>query len=481
MRFTSNSRLIFFYVAMLGVLLALTVGGLYFYFSNEADKKFDAGIWMLGAAEAEGIAANLKVRGVNAPDDQTVINYQYRKSLGYDKYPLEKYVTVVDANGKAADFTENMQTPMPFDKKLFEQSLAGEAVFQTIQIENVGEVRAVYMPVRGELTLEPFVVIIGLPKNFIQDDIQKFWRLTVLAFSTLLVITALSAYWLTRNAIQPIKEIAAAAAQISGKDLTIRLPDMQPPDEIGRLSDVLNKMLARLEKSFEAQRNLSVRIAHELRTPLTILKGENQVTLKRTRSIEEYEAQLRSNLEEAEKMEHSIEELLLFARYEAGETEMPRRSVRLDVVVSQVAKQLRSTAEASEIEFKIENSVEVEVFGEEQSLERLVCKFAENALNYTPNGGSVTIRSFTSTGHPILEIEDTGVGIAPEDLPHIFERFYRAANIGRANGKGTGIGLAMAEVIARMHNAEIKVESKQNTGTKFIVKFPVLSERNYLS
>ncbi len=472
--FTFHSRLIFLYIVTLAVLLAITAGSLFYLLSREVGRKFDTAIWMLGTAEAEGITASLKARGVNTPNDQMVINHQYRELLGYNKYHLEKYVTVVDSNGRAADFSENLSAPITFDNELVKRSLAGETVFQTVQIENVGAVRAVYMPVRDEFTAQPFVVIIGLPESFIDEDIGKFWRLTILVFSILLTLTALSAYFLARSAIKPIEKITAAAEQISVQNLTERLPDLQPPDEMGRLTGVLNQMLARLEDSFKAQRQFSVRVAHELRTPLTILKGENQVTLKRRRTVVEYEAQLYSNLEEAEKMEHSIDELLLFARYEAGETEMPRRNVRLDVVVSQVAKELRPLAEACEVEFHIENSEEIEVFGEAQSLARLVSKFTENALNFTPNGGRVTIRSFLAEGHPVLEIQDTGIGISPEDLPHIFERFYRSANVSRTNIKGTGIGLAMAEVIARLHNAKITVESQPQAGTRFIIKFPRL-------
>ncbi|MGI8467051.1 MAG: ATP-binding protein [Pyrinomonadaceae bacterium] len=467
---TFRARLTLWFVITLGLLLVLTAGALVYVLSRETQKKFDTALWMLGASESEAIAASLTERGLNAPDKDTVINHHYRELLGYDGGRLEKYVTVVDAHYHVADFTDNLAAPLPFDDDLINKSLTGEAAYQTIEVENVGWLRVVYMPVRGAAIAEPFVVIVGLPEKFVGEDIRGFRQAVIFAVLILLVLTALSSYFLAARAVRPIEKVIAAAESITARNLKEQLPEQAAAEPIGRMVAVFNQMLSRLETAFETQQRFADRAAHELRTPLTILKGENQVLLNRRRSTEEYETQLRSNLEEVEKMQRTIDELLLFARYEAGETEMPRRRVRLDSVVESVVKDLRPLAEKNEIEFIVETAT-AEIFADEQALGRLTCKLLENALFYTPRGGRISVKVFYEREQSVLLVEDTGVGISPEDLPHIFERFFRSSSARRMRPAGAGIGLALAAVIARLHNAEIEVESDPQKGTRFIVKF----------
>ena len=229
-------------------------------------------------------------------------------------------------------------------------------------------------------------------------------------------------------------------------------------------------MLARLDAAFEAQRRFTSRAAHELRTPLTILKGEAQVALGRRRTVEEYEALLRSSLEEIDKLVQIIDELLLLARYESGETDIPCEPVALHEIVRTVAAQLQPIARQKEIELVVETE-EHYVEGDAKALERLVCKLMENAVFYTPQGGRAVIRLRRNDEQIALTVEDNGIGIAPEELEHVFERFYRARAARELRPEGSGIGLALVTTIARLHRATVDVSSEKGKGTRFVVNF----------
>ncbi len=474
MALTFRARLTLWYVATLVCLLALTAAGLIYALDRIAQKKFDAALWMVGATEAENVAARLNARGLERPDQDTVSNTRYRELLGYGEGPLEKYVTVVDDSRRVADRTSNLPAPLPADNDLLNRSFAGEVVYQTVEVGGVGRLRVVYMPVRGGIVAHPLVVLVGLPERFVAREVRSFDVMVGLALATITLLTAASALLLAERAIRPVEEIAAAAEAVNARNLKERLPAPGTNDQLGRLVTVFNRMLARLDAAFEAQRRFTSRAAHELRTPLTILKGEAQVALGRRRTVEEYEAQLRSSLEEIDKLVEIIDDLLLLARYEGGEADIPREPVALDEVVRSVAGQLRPYAAHGGIGLSVE-AEELHVEGDAKALERMVCKLLENAVFYTQRGGRVVVRLAREGGRIVLAVEDTGIGIAPEELSRVFDRFYRAPAARALRPEGSGIGLALVATIARLHDASVDVSSEKGNGTRFTVSFPEIA------
>jgi heavy metal sensor kinase len=471
MALTFRARLTLWYVVTLGCLLALTAAGLTYALDRVAQRKFDAALWMVGATEAENVAARLHARGVERPDSETISNTRYRELLGYGDGPLEKYVTVFDDTRRAADYTDNLSAPLPVDGGLLTRAFAGEVVYQTVEVAGAGRLRVVYMPVRGEIVARPLVVVVGLPERFVAGEVRSFDMMIAFAALTVILLTAASAMLLAERAIRPVEEIAAAAEAVNARNLKARLPEPETHDQLGRLAAVFNRMLARLEAAFEAQRRFTSRAAHELRTPLTILKGEAQVALGRRRTVSEYEALLRSSLEEIDKLVEIIDDLLMLARYEGGQAEVPRESVAIHEIVRHIAEQLRPLAGRKEIELSVE-AEECFVEGEARALERMVCKLLENAVFYTPRGGRVSARLARADGGVSLAVEDNGIGIAPEELEHVFERFYRGSAAREMRPEGSGIGLAMVSTIARLHGATVEVSSERGKGTRFNVSFP---------
>lgn len=470
MALTFRARLTIWYLAALIFLLALTAIGLLYALSHIVERKFDAALWMVAAAEAENAAANVNRRGLERPDDLTVSNTKYREVLGYDNGPLEKYVTIIDDTHHVADKTDNLTRPLPVDENLLARAFAGEVVYQTVRID-VGRLRVIYMPVRGSIIRHPFVVQVGLPESFVVSEVRSFDVTVIMALVTLVLFSGASAMWLADRAISPIEKIADAAESINALNLNTRLPEPKTHDQIGRLVAIFNQMLERLDAAFKAQRYFTSRAAHELRTPLTILKGEAQVALGRKRSVGEYEDLLKSSLEEIDKLVQIIDDLLLLARYEGGDRDLPHERVALHEVVQSVADQLRLVASRKGVDLAVE-AEEIFVEGDAHALERLVSKLMENALFYTPRGGRVSAHLLHQDGRVSLIIEDTGIGIAPEDLAHIFDRFYRSSTAREMRPEGSGIGLSMAATIARLHTATIHVTSEKGAGARFVVSFP---------
>jgi len=298
-----------------------------------------------------------------------------------------------------------------------------------------------------------------------------FYAFAAAAVAAGVIATFVGSALLGRRAARPLERVTAAAESIDASHLRERLPEMSMHDHIGRLAAVFNRMLSRLEASFEAQRSFTDRAAHELRTPLTILKGETQVALGRRRTPEEYEAILRSNLEEIEKMALTIDNLLLLARYEGGGADLSCQSARLDTIAANVAHDLSPLAAEKGIDLRLDAAEPLYVRGEPLALERLVFNLVENAIYYTPQGGEVNVSVEGEGERTNLTVRDTGVGIAPEEIPQLYNRFFRSQAARRMRPEGSGIGLPVVAAIARLHGAEIDVTSAPGAGTKFVISF----------
>jgi heavy metal sensor kinase len=475
---TLRTRLTVWYVVSLAGLLALTAIGLFYSLNRVAQKRFDKALWMLAASEAEGMAANVHQRGIQRPDEQTVRDTRYRELLGFEHGPNEKYVMVIDDTGRIADVSANLSAPLPVNKALFDRALAGEVVYETLNgTTESGELRVVYMPVRGSVVPRPFVAFVGLPESIVGREISNLDLIIGLALATMVLLTGASALFLTERAIKPLEEITAAAESINSLNLNTRLPEPRTRDQIGRLTIVFNQMLARLDVAFDAQRSFTACAAHELRTPLTILKGETQVALRRTRTTSEYEELLRSNLEEIEAIVIMVDDLLMLARYEGGETELLREPVRLDEVLKSVTASLLPISKAKEIALNTTTEA-LEIAGDARAIERLVSNLIVNALRYSPRQSPVSLRVERTGLSANLIVEDKGIGIAPDELPHIFDRFYRSPTARTMHPEGYGIGLAVANVIAKLHGGKIAVASEEHQGTRFVVSLPLSTAKS---
>lgn len=291
--------------------------------------------------------------------------------------------------------------------------------------------------------------------------------------AAVVLAVALGGGWLlVSGALKPVNEISATAARIAAGDLGGRIDVSETDSELGRLAGVLNDTFARLEGAFARQQQFTADAAHELRTPLAVLISEAQVTLARERTPEDYRHTIEVCLETAQQMRRLAESLLALARFDAGQDAL--RLTRFDL-----AERVRAGVElvqplATEREITIRSELtSVETHADVDRIGQVIVNLLTNAVAYNKEHGEIHVATYAENGAAILAVTDSGPGIAPEDLPHVFERFYRA-DTSRARSEGRcGLGLAICKAAVEAHGGRITVSSQPGLGATFVVRLPV--------
>jgi heavy metal sensor kinase len=286
-------------------------------------------------------------------------------------------------------------------------------------------------------------------------------------------------YCLARSALAPVDAVTRLAREIEATSLGRRLPPTGIEDEIGRLVETFNQMIARLEGSFEGMKRFTADASHELRAPLARLRGAVDVALSRPRPADEYRQALGAVGDDVDRLRSITEDLLLLARADAGRIDLERGPVRLDVVAAEAVEYLRPAAAKLGVALRVENDGPLVVVGDERWLRQLVADLLENALEYAQPGrgearpAAVTVRVHGADRTATLAVEDTGPGLPAGAPERIFERFYRGdAAPGRPAEEGAGLGLAIAAWIAQAHGGTIRAENLAAGGSRFEVVLP---------
>jgi len=292
-----------------------------------------------------------------------------------------------------------------------------------------------------------------------------------------MVIAGLAGWYSTYQALTPLEAVTQTALQITrADDLSRRIPYNGPPDdEVGQLINAFNQTLGRLENLFNTQRRFLTDVGHELRTPLTVIRGN--VDLMRRMDCTDIES-MDSIQSEVDRLTRLVGDLLLLAQAESGKLPLANEVVELDSLVLEVISQMRVLAKDHQT-IKLGDFDQIQVCGDADRLKQVLVNLIGNAIKYTPAGGEVVIGVGKKDSRARITVSDNGPGIPPEDLPHIFERFYRGEKSrtrGR-DGKGFGLGLSIAYCIDRNHAGQVEVFSSENQGTTFCVWLP-LAEQN---
>ena len=291
-------------------------------------------------------------------------------------------------------------------------------------------------------------------------------RLLLLGLSpAVILIACLGGAWLSARALKPVADLTAAALTISIENLSGRLPVPATGDELARLTEVLNTMLARLEGAVKTLSQFVADASHEFRTPLAVIRTTAELALRRAREPEAYRDSLQQIASEAERMTALVEDLLILARSDAGAVDMPLGPLDLREILREVLAEMKSLAEFRQVHIKLLGDRAAVVSGNRPALHRLFLALLDNAVKHSPDGGEVIV---TLSDHSV-KIEDFGPGIGQADLPHIFKRFYQADRA-RSQG-GYGLGLSLAESIVKAHGGSIDVTSVPGAGSTFEVTF----------
>lgn len=302
--------------------------------------------------------------------------------------------------------------------------------------------------------------------------------LTVLTIMTLvsMALAGAGAWFTTGRALARLHSVTQAAMQITrADDLSRRIPDPGPAnDEVGQLITAFNDTLGRLEKLFTTQRRFLADVSHELRTPLTVIKG-NVGLIRRMKQADDESL---SGIEtEVDRMTRLVGDLLLLAQAESGKIPLDMKPVELDTILLEVLQQMRVLG-GERISLSLTDIDQVQVLGDRDRLKQVMVNLVGNAIQYTPTGGKVALSLGKSSGQARLAVSDTGPGIPAADLPHIFERFYRAEKSRKRgrDGSGFGLGLSIAYWIVHHHGGRIEVDSREGQGTTFCMWLPLAPE-----
>lgn len=460
---TLRGRVTLWYTALLTAMLALFGGTSAVLLDQGLRKNLDASLYSV----ARAIAQSARRPSAFGPDIEDSLQSMLGPELA------ERFFQLLDPFGRLDPrLALPRRSRLPLSVDALRNAARGQATLETVPIHPPSEkaFRLLTFPVVANGSTVNIVQVAMSLEN-VNAARSGFLLIFLILAPVALAVSALGGWFLARRALAPVDAIVEAARRIEAEDLSKRVPALPADDELGRLAAVLNDMLARLEHSFGAVRRFSADAAHELRTPLTILKGEIEVALSSSPAPDEIRQTLASCLEEVNRLNSVVEDLLLMARMEGNALSAGPSRVNLAEVLHDAAPALSELAARAGNRCTIAPAPPLWVEGYDSLLFRLVFNLAENAIKYTPSGGRIEVTLKQQDGSAVLQVEDNGPGIAPEAQEHIFDRFYRGDP--SREGSGTGLGLALVRAIIQLHQGQIHLSSELGKGSCFRVTLPL--------
>jgi heavy metal sensor kinase len=322
----------------------------------------------------------------------------------------------------------------------------------------------------------PATVLIMAPLEDVDHELAELGTVLVTAVPVVLLLSGGLGYVLARKALAPMERLRRSTEEITADHLDRRLPVTDPHDELGRLTETFNAMIGRLERSFAEIRRFTADASHELRTPLTAIRTEAEVALAKPLGLDEHQQLLASILEECDDLTRLTDQLLALAREDARAASQAQEAVDLGALVGDVVETMRPLADAKGLRLHVHSNGAAWVRGDVARLREVFFNLLDNGIKYTAEGGEVEVRLDHKGPEAVVTMRDTGVGIAAEHLPHVFDRFYRVDKArSRAEG-GTGLGLSIAQSIIVAHGGRIELASTPGQGTTCTVRLPLGSK-----
>jgi heavy metal sensor kinase len=300
--------------------------------------------------------------------------------------------------------------------------------------------------------------------------LDAFRGIFITTLTFLIVLAAGVGWFMARQAVSGIQAVTRTAQKISAGILEERVPVKVRDDEIDQLAATFNQMLDRIQALLKEIREISDNIAHDLRSPVTRIRGTAEVTLTTGKSLNEYEAMAASTIEECDRILDMINTMLMISKTESGADKISREEIDLRGLVREACELFEPLAEDKKVALSCNVPDRNLVVGDTRMIQRMLSNLLDNAIKYTPAGGSVSVSVSEGDSQVSLSVKDTGIGISANDIPRIFERFYRCDQ--SRSQPGIGLGLSLARAIARAHGGDITVTSTVTQGSTFTVTLP---------
>jgi heavy metal sensor kinase len=384
----------------------------------------------------------------------------------------DRFIRVTSGDGTLL-YLSGEPNDQSFDPKEVARPSAKTLSGVSSRIEHVGgdELLISAMPfVSGQRN---YLIEVGESALPIKDVLRRFLVSLLIGLSVVLAVAIWGGFLVIRWALAPVKRITSTADEITSLHLEKRLPIVETGDEIESLSKTLNQMIGRLQESFQSVNRFTADASHELRTPLTIIRGELETSLLDKSLSKNVRETIYSLIEETENLSKIVQCLLSLSRLDAGSAQMERVRLNLADLVATTTDQMAPLADEKHVTLTAQAEKEVEVIGDRVRLKQVVVNLLDNAIKYTPEGGTVTVGVNACEHRAQLEVSDSGPGIPNRDLPHVFDRFFRADRIRLATIEGAGLGLSIVQSICNAHGGLVKAENIASGGCRFIVQLPL--------
>lgn len=387
---------------------------------------------------------------------------------------------LADAQGKPVQWSTTYSDALGFDRPADIRSAIDSPApiwrFRRARSGNLYLIRAGI--VWDEAHRNPYYVALGRSLASNNSILREYtwWSYTGVIPIGILCGSVLG-WLLAGRALTPVKEVARAAQRISGSNLSLRLPSRGARDELDYLIETFNRMIDRLETSFQQIRQFSTDVSHELRTPITAIRGQLEVALFTAETAEQYRDAILNSLQDIERLSQIVRALLLLSQAESGQLALQKTRLDLAAVAGDIVDQFQIPADEAGLRLHAELEPESFVEADRVQIERMFSNLLSNSIKFTPSGGEVRVRVARAEENVAVEVADTGRGIPPEHLPHIFNRFYRVPGESppAAPEKGLGLGLSFVSWIVKAHGGSVNVESGLGEGTRFHIVLPAVT------
>ena len=377
--------------------------------------------------------------------------------------PKKTYIQFADARGTILYRSYNLAS----DSLMIIDTVSANSILVTTGYLNGEPIRVAALRDRN------FSYLVGYPLAELRDLLENLYFIFLLLVPIALGVSVFGGLALAHKSLQPVDEITTRARKITAENLDQKLTVRNVNDEIGRLTATINDMIQRLHDSFAQVRQFSADASHELRTPLTVMRGEIELALHSPQTPGEYRTVLESSLEEIVRMTSITDNLLLLAKAEQGTVDVHLSEVDLENLLDELYEDSEVLAEQKNISVRLREKAPITIVGDRGRLRQLLLNLVDNAIKYTPEGGTVTLAVRRQNGSALFEVQDTGIGIPPGEIDKIFDRFYRVDKARSREQGGTGLGLSIAKWIAELHRGTISVASEVNKGSTFTVTLPL--------